>query len=507
MKTSILLIAAAATVAAQTAEPSGAALTIYNQGFGVVRETIPLDLTRGVNSVRFSGATVHLEPDSVILRDPTGLVNLNVLEQSFRADTINQGLLLYLSEGKVIDFRTWQDGKETIVRGKVIRSGYVPNTAAMNRYGNQFAQRQYNLGNHNTGSGQPIIEVGGLLRFSLPGEPLFPSLTNDAILYPTLTWQLRSDRDAKLDAELSYVTGGMAWEAAYNLVSPEKGDTISLVGWVTLDNQSGRTFEDAAVKLMAGDVSKLQPDGNDVGYAKAARAEMDSMRQDGVTEKAFDEFHLYTLPRAVTLRNREMKQVEFLRAEGVQSRVLYIYNGAAIDRRRYRGWNAESVRNDRDYGTVSNPKIWVMREFENTKANGLGVPLPKGRTRFYRSDEADGRPEFTGENTIDHTPEGETVRIYTGDAFDIVGERKRTDYVLNSSGSSMEEAFEIRLRNRKKEAVEVRVAERMYRWLNWSIVEQSDPFVKTAAQDGEFRIALEAGEERVITYRVRYDWK
>jgi hypothetical protein len=506
MKTSILLIAAAATVAAHAAEPAGSALTIYNQGFGVVRETIPLDLMRGVNSVSFSGATVHLEPDSVILRDPAGRVDLSVVEQSFRADTINQGLLLYLSEGKVIDFRTWQDGKETIVRGKVIRSGYVPNTAAMNRYGNQFAQRQYNLGNQ-TGSGQPIIEVGGLLRFSLPGEPLFPSLSNDAILYPTLTWQLHSDRDANLDAELSYVTGGMAWEAAYNLVSPEKGDTISLVGWVTLDNQSGRTFEDASVKLMAGDVSKLQPDGNDVGYAKAARAEMDAMRQNGVSEKAFDEFHLYTLPRAVTLRNREMKQVEFLRAENVKSRVLYIYNGAAIDGRRYQGWNSESIRNDRDYGTVSNPKIWVTREFENTKANGLGVPLPKGRTRFYRSDEADGRPEFTGENTIDHTPDGETVRIYTGDAFDIVGERKRTDFVLSNANDSMEEAFEIRLRNRKKEAVEVRVAERMYRWLNWKLVEQSDEFVKTAAQDGEFRITLQPGEERVVTYRVRYDWK
>jgi len=507
MKTTILTLVVALAATPLTAKPSGPALTVYNQGFGVVRETIPLTLTRGVNTVSFTGATVHLEPDSVILRDPTGRVRLNVLEQSFRADTINQGLLLYMSEGKEIDFRTWQDGKETLVRGKVIRSGYVPNTAAMNRYNSQFAQRQYNLANYNTGSGQPIIEVDGLLRFSLPGEPLFTALTTDAILYPTLTWQLRSDRDAQLDAELGYVTGGMAWEAAYNLVSPEKGDTISLVGWVTLDNQSGRTFEDAAVKLMAGDVSKLQPEGNEVGYAKAARAEMDAFRENGVTEKAFDEFHLYTLPRPVTLRNREMKQVEFLRAEGVKSRVLYIYNGAAIDYRRYNGWNAESIRNDRDYGTVSNPKVWVMREFENTKENGLGVPLPKGRTRFYRSDEADGRPEFTGENTIDHTPDGETVRIYTGDAFDIVGERKRTDYALRNGESTMEEAFEIRVRNRKKETVEVRVAERMYRWLNWKLIEQSDPFEKTSAQQGEFRITLQPGEEKVVTYRVQYDWK
>jgi len=507
MKTSILLIIAAASVAARAADPAGPALTIYNQDFGVVRESISLHLTRGANTVSFSGATVHLEPDSVILRDPTGRVRLSILEQSFRADTINQGLLLYLSEGKEIDFRTFRDGKETIVRGRVIRSGYVPNVAAMGRYGNQFAQRQYNLGNANAGSGQPIIEVDGLLRFSLPGEPLFPSLENDAILYPTLSWQLGSDRDAKLDAELSYVTGGMDWEASYNLFSPEKGDTISLVGWVTLDNQSGRTFENASVKLMAGDVNKLQTDGNEGGRAKAQVMARDAYREDGVTEKAFDEFHLYTLPRPVTLRNREMKQVEFLRAEGIKSRVIYIYRGASIDHRRYSGWNAESVRNDRDYGTASNPKVWVMREFENTKKNGLGVPLPKGRTRFYRADETDGRLEFTGENAIDHTPDGETVRIYTGDAFDIVGERKRTDYVLDNRNDTIEEAFEIRLRNRKTETVEVRVAERMYRWLNWRLVEQSDAFEKTGSQDGEFRIALRPGEERIITYRVRYNWK
>lgn len=490
------------------ADADAPALTIYNRDFAVVRERIPLDLQAGVNAVSFAGATVHLEPDSVVLRDPAGRLRLQVLEQSFRADTISQALLLYLNEGKEIDFqRPRADGGVDVVRGTIVRSGYVPNTGAMSRFGPQFTQRQQALSNWQSGAGSPIVRVDGQLQFSLPGEPRFPELGSDAILYPTLTWQLASDRAARLDAELSYVTGGMRWEAAYNLVAPEKGDALDIVGWVTLDNQSGKTFENAAVKLMAGDVSKIQWQQPDryrasAGYMMAEQAAVGPP----VTEKTFDEYHLYTLARPATLRNREMKQVEFLKGERVKASTIYVYNGAAVDWRRYQGWGAEQIRTDRDYGTRSNPKVWVMREIANTKENGLGLPLPAGRTRFYRRDD-DGRLEFTGENTIDHTPQGETLRIYTGDAFDVVGERKRTDYKLENGLSRVEEAFEIRIRNRKKEPVRVRVAERLYRWLNWEILEKSDPFEKTDSQSVEFTVAVAPDEEKVVTYRVRYDWR
>jgi hypothetical protein len=512
MKT-LALAACLAAVLAPCSASAQSALTIYNQNFAVVRETVPLDLTRGVNAVTFDRATLHVEPDSVVLRDPKGKVALRILEQSYRADTASQPLMLSLFEGKELKFLARNpDGSERVVRGKVIRSGYTPNVEAAQRYGQGFYQRQMAMGGGwggNQGGGSPIIEVDGELRFSLPGEPIFPSLADDTVLRPTLTWQLHSDRASKLDAELGYVSGGLSWEAAYNLVSPEKGDTLEIVGWVTLDNQSGKTFADAKVKLMAGDVSKLVPNEGNVG-ALRMRASHDGFAASApapVTEKAFDEFHLYSLPRPVTLRNRETKQVEFLRASGVKSQTVYVYNGASIDPRRYNGWNQESVRNDRDYGTQSNPKVWVYREFKNTKENGLGVPLPKGRTRFYRGDEADGALEFTGENALDHTPEGETVRIYTGDSFDLVGERKRTDYKLNNRNDELEEAFEIRLRNRKKESVEVRVAERLYRWINWTLVENSDAYVKTDDRNIEFRVTLAPDEEKVVTYRVRYDWK
>ena len=503
MKKLLLPLAAFAALAARA--PAQPALTIYNQNFAVVREHVPLDLKAGVNAVTFSGATVHLEPDSVVLRDPAGKVTLRVLEQNYRADTISPGLLLSLSEGKTLDFLVRDaNGKESIVKGKVIRSGYVPNFTGAQLYGQNFYQQQMMM---QQAAGTPIVEVDGKLRFSLPGEPQFPALTDDAILKPQLAWQLGADKPAKFDAELSYVTGGMRWEASYNLIAPEKGDTLDIIGWVTIDNQSGKQFDNATIKLMAGDVSKLHPENI---IENRPYAVMGSMAYDAalpaVTEKAFDEFHLYSLARPTTLRNRETKQVEFIRATGVKAKTLYIYNGATIGSQ-YRGWNMENIRNNREYGTHSNPKVWVMREFKNSEDNGLGQPLPKGRTRFYRRDDADGRLEFTGENTIDHTPKNELVRIYTGDAFDLVGERKRSDYVLNNQNDQLEEEFEIRLRNRKTEPVEVRVAERLYRWVNWQVITQSHDFVKTDAQNIEFRVTVPADGETMVKYRVRYDWK
>lgn len=502
LRRSFLPAALAATLLSGRAQP---ALTIYNQNFAVVRERVPLDLKAGENVVTYSGVTVHLEPDSVVLRDPSGKVPLRILEQNYRSDTISQGLLLSLFEGRELDFLVRdQGGKESTVKGQVIRSGYVPAFGASRQYGQNFYPQQQQM---QSAAGQPIVEVDGKLRFSLPGEPIFPALSDDAILKPMLTWKLSAGRAAKLDAELSYITGGMRWEAAYNLIAPEKGDTLDLIGWVTIDNQTGKSFDNATIKLMAGDVNKLQPEQDQGYYAQntIAGARLAAM-PDAVTERAFDEFHLYSLPRPATLHDRETKQVEFIRATGIKARMLYVYNGAAISPQ-FRGWNPEMIRNNRDYGTQSNPKVSVMREFENSEANGLGQPLPKGRTRFYRRDDADGRLEFTGENAIDHTPKNETVKIYTGDAFDIVGERKRTDYQLNARQNEAEEAFEIHVRNRKAEPVEVRVDERLYRWANWDIVQKSHDFTKTDSQNIEFRVNVPADGETVVTYRVRYNWQ
>lgn len=481
------------------AEPT---VTIYNQNFAVVRDQLALDLKQGVNEVRVTDITAHLEPDSVILRDPAGKRGLQILEQNYRADPVSEGLLLSIYEGKEISFLSGTNA----IRGKIIRSGYVPHQSGMQRYGQDYRMRQMAYAAPQAGGGQPIIEVEGQLRFSLPGLPLFPSLTDDTILKPMLHWLLETDEGGKLEAELAYVTGGMSWEADYNMVSPEKDDLLEVVGWVTMDNQSGKTFRDARIKLMAGDVSKIQPQDEDRAGKYSMRASLSGIMQPPVSEKAFDEYHLYTLNRAVTLRDRETKQVEFVRASNVKSERVYIYDGAMIDFNRYRGYSSESIRQDRDYGTRCNPKVWVMREFQNSEKNHLGIPLPRGRVRFYRRDD-DGRLEFTGENVIDHTPKDETLRVYTGDAFDFRGERTRMDYKIDTSRNWCDESFEIKLRNHKeKDIVEVRVVEHLYRWVNWEIVEKSHTFLKTDSQTIEFRLQLEPGEEEVVTYKVHYTW-
>jgi len=500
-KKHILIVVLFCTGIALSAEPS---LTIYNQNFAVVRDRLNLDLNKGENQVSVTDITAHLEPDSVILRDPAGKRAIQILEQNYRSDPVSQGLLLSLYEGQEIDFLVNQTEND-IVKGKIIRSGYVPHQSGMRRYGNRYAQTQRMY--TQSGSGQPIIEVDGKLRFSMPGQPLFPALSDDTILKPTINWVLNTNRRGKLNAELSYITGGMSWKADYSMLAQNDDDKIDVIGWVTFDNQSGKTFENAKIKLMAGDVSKIQQGHREL-YEYAARSEIGGMggMPSAVSEKAFEDYHLYTLNRKTTLHDRETKQVEFLRANDVKAERIYVYDGAKIDWNRYQGYSPDNIRRNRDYGTDSNPKVWIMKEFENSEDNNLGIPLPRGIVRFYRRDD-DGQLEFTGENIIDHTPKDETVRVYTGNAFDLVGERKRTDYSISTSEDWLDESFEIKVRNRKdKDAVEIRVVEHLYRWINWEIVEKSDDFTKTDSQTMEFRIRLEPGQEKVITYKVHYSW-
>jgi hypothetical protein len=486
-----VLIFCASLAAQQNSQPS---LTIYNQNFAVVRQELPLDLKSGENQVNVNEITMHLEPDSVILRDPSGKHVLNVLEQNYRADPVSQASLLSLYEGRTIDFEL---PDHSTVKGKVVRSGFVrPNYFNINGYNQNYP-----------GQEEPIIEVNGQLRFGLPGTPIFPDLTAETILKPRLEWLLATDRAGKFTAELSYVSGGFTWEADYNIIAPEKGDMVDIVGWVTMDNRSGKTFENARIKLMAGDVNKIQP-----GLAMNGRAFSQMVAVDAaapfvppVTEKAFDEYHLYTLERSATLRDGETKQVEFIHAAGVTTKQLYIYDGWKIDPNRYNGWGWENIRNDQSYGTESNPKIWVMREFQNSDANHLGMPLPKGRLRFYRRND-DGQVEFTGENMIDHTPRDEKVRVYTGNAFDLTGERSRTNYTVNQGKHEATETFEIKVRNHKKEAVEVRVVEHLYRGKNWEVAAKSDDYQKKDSQTIEFPITVAPDGEKVITYTAHYTW-
>ena len=247
------------------------------------------------------------------------------------------------TRARTIDFSVGRtaEGKNITVRGKVIRSGYIPSTY----YAQNYQQPV---------STQPIIEVDGVLRFGLPGQPLFPALSADSVLKPTLNWLLQTNDPGKFDAEISYVSGGMSWQADYNLVVSDnpngKTDLLDMVGWITMRNQSGKTFENASIKLMAGDVNKMQ----EVPMAKRAYAAAKlAMEADAaapvVREKSFDEFHLYTLERPTTLRDQETKQVEFVRSTGIHAQRIYVYDGAKVDQYGY--YNPEQIRQDQNYGT------------------------------------------------------------------------------------------------------------------------------------------------------------
>jgi hypothetical protein len=478
MKTITAVLAFAVLTAC--AEP---ALTIYNQNFAVVRDSVPLDLKAGANAVVYSGATAQVEPDSVILRDPSGKHSLQILEQNYRNDPVSQELLLSLNEGKTIDFEKirMKDNTEAteLIPGKIVRSGFVPGGEAQ----------------------APIIEVNGKLQFTLPGQPLFPDLGDDTVIKPAFNWLLQSDSPGKFDAEVGYVTGGFDWSASYNLVSPETGDLVDLVGWITMKNESGKTFENAKIKLMAGDVNKIQPQTfggrGGGGEAMVYRQMVDAA--PAVTEKAFDEFHLYSIARPTTLHDHETKQVEFVHAEKMFAPTIYVYDGAA-------GFQFYGLNYDQNYGQSGNKKILVEREFVNAETNQLGIALPAGKLRFYRRD-ADGQLQFVGENTIDHTPRNETIRVTTGDSFDLVGERKQTNFRVDTGDKWIDESFEIKLRNRKKDApVEIRVVEHLYRWSNWEITAKSDDFVKKDSQTIEFRVPVKPDEEKTVTYTVHYSW-
>lgn len=459
MKLPLLLLLSAAAVSA--ADP---ALTIYNGGYAVVRETLPLDLKAGVNQVSFAGATSQVEADSVILRDVAGKAEFQVLEQSYRNDPVSQAMLLSLFEGKTLEFNRREPNKpDRVIQGKVVRSGFVP--------GGNFVE--------------PIIEVDGKLQFSLPGEPVFPAVGGDQVLKPTLNWRLNAAAPAKIEGEVAYLSRGFTWEASYNLIATEKGDSVDVVGWITMNNQSGMSFADARIKLMAGDVQRAAETNLGVPMMAAARGgvAMDAV----VAEKSFDEFHLYTLANPATLRDKETKQVEFVRATAVKAERVYVFEGRGATRRGATG------------------KVQVYREFKNSEANHLGLALPKGKVRFYSQD-ADRQLEFVGENTIDHTPKGEVVRVLTGNSFDLVGERRLVSQKEDGANRVAIQNVEIKVRNHKKEPVTIQVREHAAHQGSWAIDAWSQEYVKKDASTFEFAVTLQPDEEKTVSYTIAYRW-
>jgi hypothetical protein len=328
----------------------------------------------------------------------------------------------------------------------------------------------------------------------------FGALPEGLITKPTLVWKLATEKVGQQLIEVAYQTAGINWQADYNAILNPNDTKLDLGGWVTINNQSGATYKDAKLKLIAGDVRRVQSQESGVPMRMLAKSAA-IMGDEGFAEKAFFEYHLYTLGRAATVAQNQTKQIELLKAAEVPVKKVFLYDGTPSSRF-YGGLN-----NAADYGSQdSNKKINVVVEVKNSKENNLGMALPKGKMRLYKRDEADGSLEFIGEDEIDHTPKDETIKLHIGDAFDIVGERKRTNYKIDAASHVITESFETRIRNHKTEPVEVLVKETLYRWNNWEITESNQKWTKYDANTIHFPVKVDKDGEQVVTYTVRYTW-
>ena len=477
---SVLLVVAAPLAAQQPG--TATQLTIYNQDFAVARTSVPLDLHVGANEVLTTSVTSQLEPDSVILRDPSGHHPLHIAEQNYDAGVVTQAWLLEKYEGKTIDFQALGTGgmlPATIVKGKIVRAGR-----------------------------DPLIEVDGHLQFQLPGLPLFPATTDGLLLKPTLRWQIDAAQAAKFGAELDYITHGMSWEATYNVIVPEEANVTGpeladVLGWVTIKNNSGTDFPEATIQLMAGDVAKIREDRFRGGALEVYGAsDAVEYAPPSVTQKAFDDFHLYDLHRTLALRDGESKQVQFLEAGNVTVQRTYQFNGNdASNQNFYAGYHNSTA----NMGGAVNTKIAIREEIKNTEANHLGMPLPAGRLRLYRQEKG-GAMQFVGESMVTHTPAEQTVHVVSGEAFDLTAARRQTDFHVDNAGHTIDETFEIKLSNAKDVPVTIHDVEHMNRSQNWQITEKSTEFTKQDSVTIDFPINIPAKGETTLTYSVRYTW-
>lgn len=468
------------TVQSAVAETS---LTIYNQNFAVVREPLKLQLKAGANEIRQGHVADYVEPTSVILRDLSGGKSFSVIEQSFNNAVLTQDGMLGALEGQTIDFVRHDFGKTETVQGKIIRGG-------QSKGGGQDQQVV-----------APIVEVGGKRQFALPGTPQFPSAGSPPDFKPEFIWKLSAPKAGEFSAEVAYTTYAINWAADYNIVAAESGDQLQVTGWITLDNKTGIGFENARAKFVAGLVGKSAPRaGATIPYeTNPAERTITTASEINVPARDIEAYYAYEYPTPISIKNNENKQFEFLRADGVQSKRIYTYDGANDIPYRY-GSNPEM---DPQKGIDSFSKVSIAREFKNSSNNHLGAPLPQGRMRFYRRT-SDQQLEFVGEMDVPSTPKDENVRAILGDAFDLVAQRTRTEFNVDLDKKTIRESFEIKLRNHKSEPVEIRVVEHLFRWSNWEIAAKSDAFVKKNASTIEFTVPVRPNEEHLLSYTALY---
>jgi hypothetical protein len=450
------------------AQTIGVDLTVYNQNLALVKERRTLELELGVNEVAFQDVAALINPTSVLFRsltDPGGTI---VLEQNYEYDIVGSQKLLQKYVDQDIELVT-EDGSE--YSGKLLS-------------GTQDVILQAEDGR------VTVVKLDQVREFS------FPRLPEGLITKPTLLWQVETAEEGTHNIEVTYMTQGINWQADYVLLLDQADEKIDLDGWITLNNNSGATYKDAKLKLIAGEIHRAQ---DALAYAEGeVFAAPTAAKEQQVEERAFFEYHLYEVQRPITVKDRQTKQIEFATASAVSAVKFFVYDASQ------RPFYSYTPITEPSYGYTGSRKVMVMLEFENSEEAGLGIPLPKGLVRVYKED-VDGSTQFIGEDRIDHTPRDEKVRLYLGDAFDIVGEHTQTNF-RKQSMRSMEESFEITIRNHKDEAIEVRVVEHMFRWMEWEITSETHEHVKTDSRTIEYHLDIPANGEETVEYTVFYRW-
>jgi hypothetical protein len=484
----------------EAADTSGTALTIYSAlrpgavppelyreagrgqnvpGYAVVRQERELSFKTGRNTVRFTDVAALIDPTTVAFESLTDAKGTTVIEQNFQFDLVNTQRLLQ----KYIDRTISVDQ----VRGNGVESFRGTLLSVSGGLTLKADDGSIQILPHNAGVRLPELPGGLLSR-------------------PTLVWDIAANRAGAHKTRVSYQTNGITWWSDYNVTYEEGSNAnackLDIGAWVSIVNQSGASYPEAKLKLVAGDVQRVAPPGQVVRADMAARAMAREERVAGFEEKAFFEYHLYTLGRSTTIPDNSTKQIElFPAARGVPCEKTLVYYGLTPGY----GFLPNPV-TDRNYGTQSNKKVDVYLSFRNAKENNMGMPLPSGRIRVNKLDSADATLEFIGEDKIDHTPRNEQVLIKMGSAFDVVGERRQVNFSVDSSRKTMTEEIEVKLRNHKREPVAVVVKENLYRWVNWQITHKSHEFKKQDARTIHFPVKVASDGETTVRYTVQYSW-
>lgn len=431
-----------------------ASVTIYNDNFALVRDTKEVNLKSGTQTIEIDDVSAKIDPTSVLPKFLSDSDKITILEQNYDFDLVNSSKLLQKYIGKDI----------TVER-------YLPNS-----------QKEKISGKLLSVQGGTIIKTNNdKIVINPDGEISLPKMPDGLMLKPTLSWLINSKVAGKKKLELTYKTTGFSWIADYVAVLNKDDKNIDLNAWVTINNTSGATYNDAKLKLVAGDVNTVKPAVRSTNVMMAkSMAVLESADAAGFQEQSFFEYHIYKLQRKANLKDNEKKQIEFTSAQNIPVEKKFTYQSS------------------------KNNKVEISLKFKNNKASNLGIPLPKGKVRVFKSD--GDSIEFVGEDTIDHSPENKDMRLTLGNAFDITAEKKMTNSSRNNSAKQSEESYEIVLKNAKAETVKVDVIETFYGWSNWKIVSNSQKFEKKDSNTIVFEVEIPAKSEKKVEYKVKYSW-